>query len=110
MGVLLSAGHRLPDILDLTFPQIQEVGASILMARAKFLEELISPIAGAFDPEAKYKPARVSTGRSRERRMTPKQKAQQEVGLRFFLASNNIPVTVSGPPPATPGEGEGDAG
>lgn len=47
LGVLLSAGHRLTDILDLTFGQIEECIIAIEMVRVHRLDQMISPVMDA---------------------------------------------------------------
>lgn len=106
--MLLSAGQSLPEILDLSFEQIELCVESVLLVKTRAVEELVRPIlAGLGDVD--YKPPRVSGAppprqsaarRNREggydlRPYAGPDKARGEQALRSALSGLGVSVVVT---------------
>lgn len=58
LGLLLSCGHPLETILDMTFPQIEASCEAILLVKVRTLDEILRPILAGLG-EVEYKAPRL---------------------------------------------------
>lgn len=87
LGLLFQAGFRINDVLDMTLPQCREVVASIVLARGRFVDALLSPVVEGLGEVsgsgATWKPSRKGKPRAPE---------QREADLLGSLKAAGIPI------------------
>jgi hypothetical protein len=78
LGVLLSAGHTLDDILDMTWAQIHLSAESILLHKTEALNMVLEPVITILG--GKFKKSKITKNNqgknNRNTKMTPAQKEQ----------------------------------
>ena len=84
MGILISSGHRLDDILDLTWDQIHLAAESVVIHKTESLNMVLEPLIGMMG--GKYKRGKV-TKRQRRKQKDDKNIHKEQMLLNRFRAA-----------------------